>query len=77
MFRIISGLWPVFGGELCVPKPCECAHCAAEPGAPPHCLARPVMFYIPQRSVCTRPSAAAGSCLGAVLINVILKVSLT
>ncbi|CAG4962267.1 unnamed protein product [Colias eurytheme] len=34
LFRIISGLWPVFGGELSVPRPCA---------------ARPVMFYIPQR----------------------------
>ncbi|CAH2099316.1 unnamed protein product [Euphydryas editha] len=56
LFRIISGLWPVFGGELSVPRPCECAHCAGEPHAPPHCAARPVMFYIPQRPYMTMGS---------------------
>ncbi|CAK1595610.1 unnamed protein product [Parnassius mnemosyne] len=61
LFRIISGLWPVFGGELAVPRPCACAHCAAEPAAPPHCASRPVMFYIPQR-----PYMSMGSLLDQV-----------
>ncbi|XP_048000635.1 ATP-binding cassette sub-family D member-like [Leguminivora glycinivorella] len=49
LFRIISGLWPVHGGSLAVPRPCACAHCADD--APPtgHCTSRPIMFYIPQR----------------------------
>ncbi|XP_045539776.1 ATP-binding cassette sub-family D member [Papilio machaon] len=61
LFRIISGLWPVFGGELAVPRPCACAHCAGEPAAPPHCASRPVMFYIPQR-----PYMSVGSLLDQV-----------
>ncbi|CAG9135119.1 unnamed protein product [Plutella xylostella] len=49
LFRIVSGLWPVHGGTLQVPRPCACAACADEaPGAPP-CRQRPIMFYLPQR----------------------------
>lgn len=51
LFRIVSGLWPVFDGELHVPRPCACAHCADETNLADtgFCTSRPIMFYIPQR----------------------------
>ncbi|XP_028044341.1 ATP-binding cassette sub-family D member 2 [Bombyx mandarina] len=61
LFRIISGLWPVFGGELSVPRPCACGHCADETNTSDACASRPIMFYIPQR-----PYMSAGSLLDQV-----------
>ncbi|XP_013196570.1 ATP-binding cassette sub-family D member 1 [Amyelois transitella] len=61
LFRIISGLWPVHGGELWVPRPCECAYCTDDGTEQDHCTTRPIMFYIPQR-----PYMSMGSLLDQV-----------
>ncbi|KAM3959933.1 LOW QUALITY PROTEIN: ATP binding cassette subfamily D [Aphomia sociella] len=62
LFRIISGLWPVFGGELQVPRPCGCESCADDGNSTAAvCSSRPIMFYIPQR-----PYMSMGSLLDQV-----------
>ncbi|XP_015518628.1 ATP-binding cassette sub-family D member 1 [Neodiprion pinetum] len=44
LFRIVSGLWPVYGGELTRPK---------ETGEFTYAGVRPTLFYIPQRPYMT------------------------